>query len=118
MGEHAAAPGAADRHGEVADARLGTRTRRRHAEVRDANDGQPRRWATPEHGTFCRVPVAPPDHHHVIVEMLGGCHDQVLGDHQAGDGTAAGAYLDYRRRRLLGRVRKLGRESRENVLHD
>ena len=45
----------------------------------------------PQYRALGRVPITAPHDHHVVLQMLGGCEDEVLGDGQAGHGAAARA---------------------------
>ena len=87
-----AAPGSADRHGQVTDLRLArpaARVARRGRRTRIT--ARPVPGLRPSDGAFERLPIAAPHHHHVVVDVLCGCEDEILGDDRRrppGDGGA------------------------------
>ena len=92
---------------EVTDPRLGGLPRRWHSKAGHANHGQAGARAAAQDRAFRRVPIPAPHHHHVVVDVLCGCEDEILGHGDAGHRATARVDLDDRRRRLFGCVGQL-----------
>ena len=82
---------------------FGSMTGAGHADYRQA-----RARAAPQNGAFRRVPIPAPHYHHVVVDVLCGCEDEILGHCDAGHRATARVDLDNRRRSLFGCVGQLG----------
>ena len=90
--------------------------RGRHAEAGDADDREARRQGCgPSTAPSSVCAVSTPDGDDVVVQVRGRCDDQILGHDDAGHRPAVPVHLNDRGGGLLGGVRELGRESRENV---
>ena len=112
----AAAPRAADRDGEVADARLGGRHERRAAQVRSREPRQgSHRNARPSTAPSWVAPPATPHRRHVVVQHVRGREHEIGGEHDAGRGAAVAVDLDDRRGGAFHGVGESVRRAEENV---
>ena len=94
----------------MADARFVGRPGGRHAQVGNPNDGEAGFRTSAQYRALGRVPVTAPDDHRVVFKVLGGRHDQILGDDQPRDRAASGRHLDDGPGGLLDGVSELRRE--------
>ena len=91
----------------MTDARLSCLPGGRDAEAGNANHRQAGARTAAQHGAFRGVPIPTPHHHHVIVDVLSGCEDEIFGHGYAGHRATARVDLDDRRGGLFGGVRQL-----------